>query len=385
MKTSRLIQVVCAATVTGALVFGMAGCAAPAGKTEGLTGGVAATVNGTEIAEDTVTTYIQDFRETSSLKEEEPWGKWLAENNMTPENVREQVIDYYAGQELIKKAAEENGVKVDDAAVDSAVSDMKANYDSDEAWQQALKAAGTTEEAYRESVQAGLLGEELSEKVAQPEAPTDEETMQYAQMYASAYNGAKRSSHILFANGDDANAQSVLDKINAGELDFAAAAKQYSQDSASKEKGGDVGWDALNNFVPPYTEALKGLAAGQVSGLVKSDYGVHIIKCTEVFEAPEKVTSLDQIPEAFLVNIKSGLESSKKSSAFSTWYEDYKSKASIDIKPMPEKLPYNLDMSKYPAPEKPKADAGSNQPQQPQTEGGNTAAPSEEKAPEAGK
>lgn len=372
MKKSRLIQVVCAATITGALAFGMVGCGS--NNASGLTGGVAATVNGAEIAEDTVTTYIQNFRETSNYMKEEDWGKWLAENKMTPETVREQVVDYYAGQELVKKAAEENGVTVDAAAVEGTISGMKANYDSDEAWQQALKDAGTTEEAYRESVESGLLEQQLAEKVAKPEAATDEEFLQYAQMYSSAYDGARRSSQILFASGDDAAAQSTLDKINAGELDFATAAKELSKDSGSAANGGDVGWDSLNNFVAPYAEALKGLEAGQVSGLVKSDYGTHIIKCTEVFAAPETVTSLDQIPEAFLTNIKASLDSSKKSTAFSTWYSDYKSKATIDIKPMPEKVPYNLDMSKYPAPEGNAQSAPADQ---------NAPAPAEEKAPDA--
>ncbi|MEG0620482.1 MAG: peptidylprolyl isomerase [Raoultibacter sp.] len=354
MKTSRFIQVAFAATVTGALAFSLIGCANTAGNDKGLTGGVAATVNGTEIAEDTITTYIQNFRSSSSLMEEDSWGKWLAENSMTPEMVREQVIDYYAGQDLVKKAAEENGVKLDTGKVDSTIQETKDKFESDEAWQEGLKKAGTTEEAYRESVEAGLLEQQLSEKVAVPEAATatDEELIQYAQMYASAYSGAKRSSHILFATGDDAKAQETLDKINAGTLDFAAAAKEFSQDSGSAAKGGDVGWDALNSFVTPYTDALKGLEVGKISGLVTSDYGIHIIKCTEVFTAPETVTSLDQIPEAFLTEIRTFLDTSKKSTAFSTWYTDYKEKASIDIKPMPENVPYKIDMSKYPAPEK---------------------------------
>ncbi|MEG2616069.1 MAG: SurA N-terminal domain-containing protein [Raoultibacter sp.] len=390
MKKSRLIQVVCAATITGALAFGMVGCGS--NNSSGLTGGVAATVNGAEIAEDTVTTYIQNFRETSNYMKEEDWGKWLAENKMTPETVREQVVSYYAGQELIKKAAEENGVSVDSAAVESTISSTKANYDSDEAWKQVLEDAGMTEAAYRESVESGLLEQQLSEKVAKPEAATDEELMQYAKMYASAYNGARRSSQILFASGDDATAQSTLDKINAGELDFATAAKELSKDSGSAANGGDVGWDLLNNFVDPYEEALKGLEAGQVSGLVKSDYGIHIIKCTEVFAAPEEVTSLDQIPEAFLTKIKASLDSSKKSTAFSTWYSDYKSKATIDIKPMPAKVPYNLDMSKYPAPAAGTATDGANAPA-PQAENTgnaesapadqNATAPAAEKAPDA--
>ncbi|WP_369677506.1 peptidylprolyl isomerase, partial [Klebsiella pneumoniae] len=90
----------------------------------------------------------------------------------------------------------------------------------------------------------------------------------------------------LFDSADEATAQEVLDKINSGELDFAEAAQQYSKDS-SAQNGGDVGWDKMTSFVEPYQTALDGLAVDQVSGLVTTDYGIHIIKCTDEFNAPK--------------------------------------------------------------------------------------------------
>lgn len=348
MKTSKLFQAVAVAGLTGALAFGMVGCSSNSESTvEGLTGGVAATVNGVEIQEDTVTTYIQNFRETSSLTDDDSWGNWMAEQSMDPASVRQQVIDYYVGQELIRQAADENGVTVDDSEIDEVVNNMKANYDSDEAWNDALTQAGTDEATYRESVQIGLLEQKLSETVAPAEEPTDDEMLEYAQMYATAYNGAKKSSHILFNADDQETAQSVLDQINAGTLDFAEAAKEYSQDTASAEDGGNVGWDKLNSFVTEYTDALNGLEKDQVSGLVTSDYGIHIIKCTDVFTAPDQVTSLDQLPSEFVDAIRSTVENSKSSTAFSDWYNEYKANADIVTNDMPENVPYNLDMSAY--------------------------------------
>ena len=110
--------------------------------------------------------------------------------------------------------------------------------------------------------------------------PSDEDVLSYAQTYISSFDGAKRSSHILFDADDTETAQSVLDQINAGTLDFAEAAKTYSKDS-SAQNGGDVGWDKLNSFVSEYTAGLADLSKGQVSGLVTSSYGIHIIKCTD--------------------------------------------------------------------------------------------------------
>ena len=122
---------------------------------------------------------------------------------------------------------------------------------------------------------------------------------------------------FCFASDDQAAAQEVLDKINSGELDFADAAQQYSQDEGYKADGGNVGWDKLTSFVDEYQTALDGLEKDQVSALVTSTYGIHIIKCTDVFTAPDEVTSIDQIPSEFSDSIKQspGFEQNQSYSA----------------------------------------------------------------------
>lgn len=338
MRASKLARFVCAAGIASACVFGLAACSDS--NPSGLTGGTAATVNGTEIAEDTVTTYIQSFRAAQSLDTEDKWGEWMASASMTPETVREQVIDYYASQELVKQGAQENDAEVDSAKIEEVIDSMKSKYDSDEAWQQALSDAGTTEEAYRSSVELALIEQSLKEAIAEKNAPTDEELFEYSAMY----DGARRSSHILFDAEDEATAQEVLDKINSGELDFVDAVKEYSQDSGTAEKDGDVGWDKMSSLISEYTTALGELDKDQVSGLVESQYGWHIIKCTDIFEVPEGgLTSTDQIPAEILESVTASLETQK----FNEWYTTFKEEADIQINPMPENVPYNLDMSKY--------------------------------------
>ena len=68
-------------------------------------GGVAATVNGVEIPEDKVTQAIQDIRAQMSLTEEDAWGQWLADNDYTPESVREEIVNSFVDQELVKQGA----------------------------------------------------------------------------------------------------------------------------------------------------------------------------------------------------------------------------------------------------------------------------------------
>ena len=152
----------------------------------------------------------------------------------------------------------------------------------------------------------------------------------------------------------------MLDKLNAGELDFAEAAKEYSKDGSASD-GGDVGWDKTSSFVEEYQTALDGLEKDQMSGLVTSTYGIHIIKCTDVFTAPEEVTSLDQIPSDWVDSIKSSLKSQKQNEAYQQWLEEYKESSDVVINPMPEGLPYAVDMSKYQTSDDAAAEDGSDE------------------------
>jgi peptidyl-prolyl cis-trans isomerase D len=98
-----------------------------------------------------------------------------------------------------------------------------------------------------------------------------------------------RASHILFMTAGkseeegkklEAEAHEVLEKIKAGG-DFAALAKQYSQDPGTKDKGGELGWIVHGQMVPNFEQATFALEPGQVSGVVKTEYGYHIIKVHE--------------------------------------------------------------------------------------------------------
>lgn len=345
MKHGALLRKISVVGVSAACCIALVGCG---GTNYGYTGGVAATVNGAEIQEDTITKYIQDFRTSSDLTSDDDWGNWMKENSFDPATVRDQVIDYYVENELKKQACDEKGITVEQSQVDDEINNMKANYDSDDAWKQALSSAGLTEDQYRESVEAGLLDKALEDAVAGDAATADDsKVLDMLNTYYTMFNGAKKSSHILFASGDTEKAQEVLDQINAGTLDFAEAAKQYSTDAASAADGGNVGWDAINSFVTDYTDALDGLSVGQVSGLVMSDYGIHIIKCTDEFTCDGKATSLSAYPQEFVDYISNIVKDQSKSTAYSNWFNDYKAQADIQNNDMPENVPYNLDMTKY--------------------------------------
>jgi peptidyl-prolyl cis-trans isomerase D len=127
-------------------------------------------------------------------------------------------------------------------------------------------------------------GELRADQVASQIVVSDEDLKEaYEKDKATFVQPERRQArHILIESGsDDAaakkKAEEVLAEAKAGK-DFAALAKQYSQDPGSAQNGGDLGWSEKGNFDPAFDEALFAMQSGEVRGPVKSQFGYHIIK-----------------------------------------------------------------------------------------------------------
>ncbi len=129
---------------------------------------------------------------------------------------------------------------------------------------------------------------------------TDEEVQTYYENNMGAYktDEERRVSHILIEAGDDAEAarreaEDVLEKVNSGE-DFAELAATYSDDTFSAENGGDLDFITPDMMDPAFDEAAFALEnVGDVSDVVESEFGFHIIKLTDIKE--EQVTPLADV------------------------------------------------------------------------------------------
>jgi parvulin-like peptidyl-prolyl isomerase len=94
----------------------------------------------------------------------------------------------------------------------------------------------------------------------------------------SPYELKVRASHVLVATKQKALAEKILAEAKAG-ANFAALAKKYSTDTASKTKGGDLGYFGHGTMVAPFDKAAFAMKVGEIR-LVQSQYGWHIIKLT---------------------------------------------------------------------------------------------------------
>ena len=122
---------------------------------------------------------------------------------------------------------------------------------------------------------------------------SDAEAKAYFDKNQATLPAKRHVAHILVAfpqGADDkakaaakAKAEEVLAKVKAKPADFAALAKQYSQDPGSAQNGGDLGFFAKDGtMVKPFEDAAFALKQGEVSGLVETQFGYHILKVLEV-------------------------------------------------------------------------------------------------------
>lgn len=143
---------------------------------------------------------------------------------------------------------------------------------------------------------------------------SDEEIKAYYQSHADRYTKPemRHASHILIQVAKDApqaqvaaakaKADEVLVQVRKAPGDFAKLAKQNSQDSGSAEKGGDLDWFGRGAMVKAFEDAAFALKEGQISDLVRSDFGFHIIRLTGV--QPDQVKPLAEVKAEIVAELK---------------------------------------------------------------------------------
>jgi peptidyl-prolyl cis-trans isomerase D len=122
----------------------------------------------------------------------------------------------------------------------------------------------------------------------------------------------RQASHILIradkgaseadVKAAQAKADEILGQLKANPADFIKLAKQYSQDPGSAEKGGDLGYFGRGMMVKPFEDAVYSLKEGQISDVVRSDFGFHLIKVTGI--RAEQARPLAAVRDEVLAELK---------------------------------------------------------------------------------
>jgi len=245
-----------------------------------LTTGVA-TVNGVSIPQDQLDSQFEAVRSSQQFA-----GAFDASNPQQRLDVERQIIVGLIQQELIRQEGKRLNLSVTDRDVAQQLSQVRAQFPSDAQFQQALKDNKLTMTSLRESIRSQVLVQRVRLRVTGTIGATED---QIRQAYGTGASFEEiRVRHILFSvTGTNpapakAKAEAALAQLKAG-ADFAAIAKKESDDPGSKAKGGDLGWISRDTqFDQQFLAAAFALRKGQLSGLVQTQFGFHIIRVDDV-------------------------------------------------------------------------------------------------------
>lgn len=176
-------------------------------------------------------------------------------------------------QNMVYEKLLEKKYNVSSKAVDAKYNQVRKTFSSETQFQQALAQNSLTTSQFRRQIKDSLM---MTKAQQDGIKVTDQALKSY-------YNQNKvqltelKARHILVKTKSTAN--SILKQLKSG-ADFAKLAKQYSTDTASKTKGGELGWFKQSTMVPEFSNAAMKLKVGQISNPVYSsnDGGYHIIQ-----------------------------------------------------------------------------------------------------------
>lgn len=206
--------------------------------------------------------------------------------------VTEQQVDNFARLEMQTRDFSSLMVSADSSAVTPTDDEVRKFYDANA-------------ERFRSPEQVVLEYVELNKEAFFDQVEVSDEALQelYQKQIANL-SEQRRAAHILI-EGNDPKAKSTLEDISkrlqAGE-DFAALAKEFSQDPGSASEGGDLGFAGRDVYDPAFEEALYALQEGQVSAPVQTEFGWHLIKLLGV-QSPE-VPSFDSMKPELVRELK---------------------------------------------------------------------------------
>ena len=218
---------------------------------------------------------------------------------MTPEQgerLKTGIIDSLIGAELLAQEAGKQKIPVTDQDIETQLDEFAKQAGGRDKLAEQLQKAGFSLDVFKEKIKVQLAVQKLIEKEsADAVKPTEAEKKEYYENHPSEFDRPLmiHVAHILArldaqATAEDeakakAKIEEILKKVQAG-ADFAQVAREHSE-GPSAPQGGDLGWVTKGRMAPEFEKAAFDLKAGEISGVVKTSFGFHIIKVYEIKEA----------------------------------------------------------------------------------------------------
>lgn len=304
----------------------------PAGAGAELVSGIAAIVNN-----DIITTYDVTREAAPAIREAEQ-----KSSGALPEAERAQIraaaLHRLIDRKLTDQKIRELGIKVSEEEVQQAIEDVKRqNHLTQESLVAALASQGLSFDQYKAQLtdqleRLRLMSQEVKSKVQVGER--EEREYYEANLPKFGQEELFRARHIFFKIAKNATpedirkistkAARVLEMARKG-ADFDKLARQYSDDPAAKEDGGDLGTFKRGDMLPEIEKTVERMKPGEVSDLVSTPAGFHIIKLEE--RTLGKAKPFDEVKG----EIENILYKKKSEERFNTWLAELRKGAAIEI------------------------------------------------------
>lgn len=229
-------------------------------------------------------------------------GKHLSDSELSA--FKAKILQDLINRELLYQDSLKKGITVDEAQIDERLETLKKGFSSDEEFKTSLSDADLSETTLRPLIKRGIILEKfIDTHFAQKTSISDEESNKFYKENPDFFKKPEqvRASHILIKVDSQADEsektkahkklEKIQQKLKNGE-EFSDLAKEFSQDS-SGTKGGDLGYFGRGQMVKPFEEAAFSLKAGNVSNIVTTKFGYHLIKVTD--KKPETTIPYQEI------------------------------------------------------------------------------------------
>lgn len=265
--------------------------------------------------------------------------------------ILKEAIEMMVEEKLQLQEGKKMGFEIDDVAVDAALKDIEKNNGLQEGQLAAmLEREGRSLESYKNHIRDQILVSKITkfELGSRIQISGRKIAKYYRENQKDFWEpGKAKVRHILILSekGSPPNEKNekyqqitkILSEIKNGK-DFIEAAKEYSED-VSASSGGDVGYIEKGKMVPEFEEAVYRLKKGEISDIVETEFGFHIIKVDEIQRG--RTLALKDVKD----KIHQILAAEKQKSAYEEWMNELRKSAFIEISLFDEpKSNKNLDL-----------------------------------------
>jgi len=229
-------------------------------------------------------------------------GKQLTDSELS--EIKKDLLESLINRELIHQESRRQKISAEESDVAAQFDGLKKRFPNEAEFNKALQQMDISEAEIKNQIRQELdLKAFIDKNFSQKISVSEPEMRAYYDLHPDFFKQPEkiRASHILIKVDPQADSaqktesrqqlEQVQQKIDAGE-DFGALAKAFSQ-GPSSSRNGDLGYFGRGQMVKPFEEAAFALKPGEVSGIVETTFGYHLIKVFD--KKPETTATFDQV------------------------------------------------------------------------------------------